>query len=144
MDLQSLSSAPLDSMRWGRQRGWLGESSGQSRSFTPGFVCQTPLFSWTLKSSCCAVFCLKFTRPRWQGWAGRRAEDGGRRYERLLLNVVGNPCGLTPADLIYTQRTHWAKHFTQHCCSHLCSESVYWATGRCWWDSPSSGQCSTV
>lgn len=27
------------------------------------------------------------------------------RYERLLLNVVANPCGLTLADLIYTQHT---------------------------------------
>lgn len=37
------------------------------------------------------------------GWS---AEDGRRRYERLLLNVVGNPCRLTLADLIYTQHTN--------------------------------------
>lgn len=32
--------------------------------------------------------------------------SGRRRYKRLLLNVVGNPGGLTLADLIYTRHTH--------------------------------------
>lgn len=38
------------------------------------------------------------------GKQGDTLRMGG--YVLLLLNVVANPCGLTLADLIYTQHTH--------------------------------------
>lgn len=41
-----------------------------------------------------------------QDGALRIGEGGVCGYEHLLLNVVCNPRGLTPADLIYTQHTH--------------------------------------
>lgn len=53
------------------------------------------------------------------GTQGDALRMGG--YECLLLNVVANPCGLTLADLIYTQHTH--TNISLNTAASVCSQT---------------------